>query len=74
MEYVIGPVIALLLGMKFTVFKASSQEATIKALEEKIADVDARHSEAAKQMPKQMMATVAPMAIAVKKLNQQVGI
>ncbi len=33
-----------------------------------------KHEEAAQQMPKQMLATVAPMAMAVKKLNQQVGI
>tara|TARA_Y100000401_G_scaffold73721_1_gene59694 strand:+ start:1887 stop:2111 length:225 start_codon:yes stop_codon:yes gene_type:complete len=74
MEYVAGPVIALLLGMKFTAFKTSAQDAAIKSLEEKLEQVDARHSEVAQQMPKQMLATVAPMAMAVKKLNQQVGI
>lgn len=74
MEYVAGPVIALLLGMKFTAFKSSAQEASIKALEERMDQMVIKHEETAQQMPKQMLATVAPMAMAVKKLNQQVGI
>lgn len=70
MEYVIGPVIALLLGMKFTAFKASAAEERVKALEARMEQVD----KVSEEMPKKIVAVVSPVAAAVKKLNQQVGI
>jgi len=70
MEYFLGPVIALLLGMKFTAYKSSAVEARIQALEERIEQVDKTNEE----MPKKILAVVSPVAAAVKKLNQEVGI
>ena len=67
MEYVVGPVIALLLGMKFTAFTAKKTEERIAAAEAKIEQIE-------NDMPKRLMATVAPVTVAIKKLNQQVGI
>ena len=67
MEYVVGPVIALLLGMKFTAFTTKKQEERIVAAEAKIEMIE-------NEMPKRLMATVAPVTVAIKKLNQQVGI
>jgi len=67
LEYVIGPVVALLLGMKFTDFKDKSKNVQIKALEAKIELLE-------DEVPKKMMATLVPVAKAVQKLNQQVGL
>ena len=67
MEYVVGPVIALLIGMKFTAFTSKKAEQRVVAVEEKVVKIEA-------EMPKRLMATVAPVTVAIKKLNQQVGI
>ena len=74
MEYVVGPIIGLLLGMKFTVWKAKQYEDKFTDLQAKVESVVVRVDESEKEMPKRVMATVAPVAIAVKKLNEQVGI
>lgn len=78
MEYVVGPVLALLLGMKFSVWKADSvqkaeaealqaAEARIEKLEKQIDSVD-------QEMLQKVMTTVTPIAKAVVELNKQVGI
>ncbi len=70
MEYVVGPVIALMLGIKFTQIKISKQEEAIAELEERMELVQ----NAEEEMPKKVMATVMPIAKAVQKLNAEVGI
>jgi len=67
LEYIVGPVLALLLGMKFTDLKAKEKDAKISALESKIELIET-------ETPKKMMATLVPVAKAVQKLNQQVGL
>ena len=67
LEYVVGPVVALLIGMKFTDFKDKSKDVQLKALEAKIELLE-------NEVPKKMMATLVPVAKAVQKLNQQVGL
>ena len=74
MEYVVGPVIALLLGMKFTAFKSEKTSKAIQALESRVEVVELQQSSIEEQMPKKMMATLLPVAKAVQKLNTQVGI
>lgn len=74
MEYVLGPILALLAGMKFSVWKAKQLENKIVSLEAKVETVVTRLDETDAEMPKRLMATVAPVAIAVKKLNEQVGL
>jgi len=67
LEYIIGPVLALLLGMKFTDLKCKQKDAKITELEEKLSLVET-------ETPKKLMATLMPVAKAVQKLNQQVGL
>jgi len=67
MEYVVGPVIALLIGMKFTAYTAKKTEARVTVIEEKVVKFEA-------EVPKKLAATMTPVAVAIKKLNQQVGI
>jgi len=70
MEYVVGPVLALMLGMKFTDIRIKKQGEAIAELEERMELVQ----NAEEEMPKKVMATVMPIAKAVQKLNQEVGI
>jgi hypothetical protein len=67
LEYIVGPVLALLLGMKFTDFKLKEKDTKITELEAKIELIET-------ETPKKMMATLIPVAKAVQKLNQQVGL
>jgi hypothetical protein len=70
MEYVAGPVLALLIAMKFTTWKTKQCAAERAALKEEIALL----KESEVELPKRIMATVMPIAKAVNKLNQQVGL
>ena len=70
MEYVVGPVIALLLGMKFTDWKAKTQAAAIADLDKRVELVQQTEAE----LPKKVMATVMPLAKAVQKINQEIGL
>ena len=67
LEYIVGPVLALLLGMKFTDMKAKEKDTQITELQSKIELLE-------NELPKKMMATLVPVAKAVQKLNQQVGL
>ena len=77
MEYVVGPVLALLLGLKFTDFrvkKVAKGLERIDNLEERVIKLEERTDEVEVNMAKKMVTTVMPIAKAVTKLNQQVGI
>ena len=67
LEYIVGPVLALMLGMKFTDIKAKEKDTQITELQTKIELLE-------NEVPKKMMATLVPVAKAVQKLNQQVGL
>ena len=67
LEYIVGPVLALLLGMKFTDFKTKEKDAKIVELESKVELLET-------ETPKKMMATLMPVAKAVQKLNQEIGL
>ncbi len=67
LEIIIGPVLVLLLSMKFTDMKSIEKDTKIKKLEEQIALIET-------ETPKKMMATLLPVAKAVQKLNQEVGL
>ena len=67
LEYIVGPVLALLLSMKFTDLKCKQKDAKITELEEKLVLVET-------ETPKKLIATLMPVAKAVQKLNQQVGL
>ena len=75
MEYVVGPILALLLGMKFTDYKSKKQ---IKELEEKqealIALIDKKIVESNTQMSQQSLKLMMPMAKSVTAINKQLGL
>ena len=75
MEYAVGPILALLLGMKFTDYKSKQQ---IKELEEKqealVALVDKKIIESNTQMSQQSLKLMMPMAKSVTAINKQLGL
>ena len=71
MEYVAGPVIALLLGMKFADWKTKEVE---KRVEEIAKSCEERVIETNTNTSKTIIATMTPVARAIKALNEQVGI
>tara|TARA_R100000406_G_scaffold80156_1_gene61419 strand:+ start:88 stop:312 length:225 start_codon:yes stop_codon:yes gene_type:complete len=74
MGYIAGSVITLLVALKFTDIKVKQLEKRLITAQEQVElvkkDLEAREAE----LPKKVMATVVPLAQAVKTLNQQVGI
>ena len=74
LEYIVGPVLALLVGMKFSVYKNKEAEKTIAELKEKVVLLEKSTSTLENELPKKVMATMLPVAKAVQKLNQQVGL
>jgi len=73
-EYIVGPVLSLLLGMKFTTFKNKEQEKVVASLQAKIEVLEKSSQQLEEELPKKVMATMLPVAKAVQKLNQQVGL
>ena len=75
MEYVVGPIIALLLGMKFTDYKTKEQ---IKQLEktnkELVTLVDEKMIENTKMVSQQTLKMMMPMAKSVTAINKQLGL
>ena len=74
LEYVVGPLLALLVGMKFSVYKNKEAEKTIAELKEQVVLLEKSTSTLENELPKKVMATMLPVAKAVQKLNQQVGL
>ena len=74
LEYIVGPVLALLVGMKFSIYKNKETEKTITELKEKVIVLEKSTSSLETELPKKVMATMMPVAKAVQKLNQQVGL
>ena len=74
MYYVLGPVIAVLISMKYTKYMASKQEERCRECCDKIELVSTRLTDTETEMPKRVMATMLPVAKAVQKLNREVGL
>jgi hypothetical protein len=73
--YVIaGPIIALLISLKFTDKCYKDHQAEYEALVAKVELLEKRNQEVDKEMLKKIMTTVMPIAKAVNKLNQEVGL
>ena len=70
-EYIVGPIVALLLGMKFTDYKVKELN---KRVEEVSKTCDERVAEMNTQTSKALIGTLTPVAKAIKQLNEQVGI
>jgi len=67
LEFVVGPVLSLLIALKFGDIKDKRREKEIVALREQVVLIE-------NELPKKVMATMLPVAKAVQKLNQQVGL
>jgi len=74
MEYIIGPVLTLLIAMKFTDYRQKDIENKLGAIQEKVSLVEKTMDQRETELPKKLVATMVPLAKAVKALNQQVGI
>ena len=70
LEYIVGPVLALLLGMKFSDYKSKEAEKAQVMIERRLEALEKSNEEA----PKKMLAMQVPVAQAVKKINEQLGL
>ena len=74
LEFVVGPILSLLIAMKFDAIRENNQKKEIAALQEKVLVLEKSASSLESELPKKVMATMLPVAKAVQKLNQQVGL
>ena len=74
LEFVVGPVLSLLIALKFGDIKDKKQKEEIASLQEKVLVLEKSASSLESELPKKVMATMMPVAKAVQKLNQQVGL
>ena len=71
MEYVVGPILALLIGMKFTHYSVKEQQKKIDAVVE---TVDAKIVEQNTSMSQQTLRVLTPVVSSVQKINEQLGL
>ena len=74
MYYVVGPVVALLISLKFSKDLNDKHQKEYQELLAKVELVEKRNTEMDKEMLQMVMTTVLPIAKAVNKLNNEVGI
>jgi len=71
MEYVVGPVLALLIGMKFADYKTKELQ---KKVDTVIETVDQKIVEQNTTMSQQTLKILMPVAKSVIKINEQLGL
>ena len=71
MEYVVGPVLALLVSMKFTVWKSKQQDKKYDACCEQVDEKIRKQNEL---MSTQTLKILMPVAKSVTKINEQLGL
>lgn len=74
MEYVLGPLVALVVSMKYANYMSTKNTARIEAAVERVEKVEGKLEVSDKETLQRVMTTVMPIAKAVNKLNQEVGI
>jgi len=74
MEYIIGPVVALLFAAKFSTYQMSKCADRVKVLEERLVAAEEVQKLNNQELPKKMIAAMMPITKAVKTLNEEVGI
>lgn len=74
MEFVIGPVLALLVSLKYAQLNDVKQKKKYEELQTKVVLLEVRNEAVDKEMLQKIMTTVMPIAKAVNKLNQEVGL
>ena len=73
-ELAVGPVLALLISLKFTQQQNEKHRKEYEALVQKVELLETRSEEVDKELLQKIMTTVMPIAKAVNKLNQEVGL
>ena len=74
MEYAVGPILALLVGMKFSVWKSKQIEQKLTTLQERVVVMDTEFTSQQNDIPKKLTGAMQPLAKAIVRLNEQVGI
>ena len=74
LEYIVGPVIGLLLGMKYTKMTTEAQAAAIKKLESQVTQLETNIKTTETELPQKMLALQVPVAKAIKAINEQIGL
>ena len=74
MYFVLGPVLALLISLKYTQQQTTKHQKEYEALVSKVELLEKRNEQVDKEMLQKAMTTVLPIAKAVNKLNQEVGL
>ena len=73
-EYIVGPVIAVLVSMKFTDYKSKEQAKVCQECCEKVELVEQKVVATDQETLKKMLITITPIAKAVKQLQEAVGV
>ena len=74
MEYALGPVLALLIAMKFADYKSKKTEEHFKAVEAKIELVEKQIPASEAAALQKTMVTFQPVVKAVRQLQDEIGI
>ena len=74
LEFVVGPVLSLLIALKFGDMKDKERQKEVADLQAKVELLEKSASTLESELPKKVMATMLPVAKAVQKLNAQVGL
>ncbi len=74
MYYAVGPILALLISLKYTQQQNQKHQKEYEALVTKVELLETRNEQVDKEMLQKIMTTVMPIAKAVNKLNQEVGL
>ena len=74
MYYAVGPILALLISLKFTQQQNTKHQKEYEALVNRVELIENRNEAIDKELLQKIMTTVMPIAKAVNKLNQEVGL
>ena len=73
-EYLVGPVVAVLISLKYTKYMTDKQSVKCDACCAQIESVEKKLETHDKEILQRVMTTVLPVAKAVNRLNNEVGI
>jgi len=73
MEYVIGPVVALLISGGFSFKRTKDLNRRIDELEEHVEYVQQKMAANEEEMPRKIMATISPVVRSVREIHQTIG-
>jgi len=75
MEYIVGPVLALLLGLKFTDYKVKKAIKTVEVQHtETLVELKNKMDDNNKTISQQTLKMMMPMASSLQKINNQLGL